>query len=170
MTASAFARWQTVVTRVSIGGAVSKDTEAKGARPDSWNTKPLVSDASPPDQRLSLISWFTDIQHPREYQGRAVEPMRGRSLSGVLSGTESGVYTADDFVGGEMRNGRWMRQGPDKAVAVTPPYGSGEWRLFNVDEDPGETRNLAEAQPELMGRLTEAWEAYAEDVGVVQPQ
>lgn len=34
-------------------------------------------------------------------------------------------------------------------------------------EDPGETRDLAEAQPETLERLVAAWGRYADDVGVV---
>ncbi len=93
--------------------------------------------------------------------------MRGRSIVGVLSGAKKEVYSADDFVGGEMWNGKWMRQGDYKAVSVSPPYGTGEWELFNVVADPGETRDLADEHPELLQKLRAAWEDYAEEVGVV---
>ena len=116
---------------------------------------------------LEAVEPLTGIRHPVEDQDRAVEPMRGRSLSGVLSGAASETYTANDFIGGEMRNGKWIRQGPYKAVAVAPPYRTGEWRLFNVEKDPGETRDLAGEQPERLEELMEAWKRYAKDVGVV---
>ena len=93
--------------------------------------------------------------------------MRGRSITGVLSDAKKEVYGADDLVGGEMGNGKWMRQGNYKAVSVSPPSGSREWQLFNIAEDPGETRNLADERPELLKRLQAAWDRYAEDVGVV---
>jgi arylsulfatase len=85
----------------------------------------------------------------------------------VLTGTESRVYAADDFIGGEMQNGKWMRQGDFKAVSVAPPYGTGTWHLYNIAEDPGEMRDLAKEQPETLKRLQAAWERYADDVGVV---
>ena len=38
---------------------------------------------------------------------------------------------------------------------------------FNLDSDPGESKNLASANPELLAELIDAWEAYALEVGVV---
>lgn len=116
---------------------------------------------------MPTVLELTGTRHTGEYRDRAVEPMRGRSLTGVLSGAASETYTANDFIGGEMRNGKWMRQGAYKAIAVAPPYGTGQWRLFNVEEDPGETRDLAAEQPERLEQLVKAWENYAKDVGVV---
>jgi arylsulfatase len=102
-----------------------------------------------------------------EFRGREVEPMRGRSLVGLLNGSATEVYGADDLIGGEMQNGKWMRRGNYKAVSVSPPYGTGEWYLFDVVEDPGETRDLAGERPEILRQLSEAWDLYAQDVGVV---
>jgi arylsulfatase len=129
------------------------------------------------DRRADAFSYVTDIMptvlemagldHPKTFRDREVERMRGRSLAGVLSGTRASVYGADEFVGGEMQNGKWMRQGDLKAVSVAPPYGSGTWHLHNLADDPGETRDLAKEQPETLDRLIAAWNRYAEDVGVV---
>jgi arylsulfatase len=116
---------------------------------------------------MPTILEFAGITHPEEYQGQQVEPMRGRSLKSVLTRSSEASYDADDFVGGEMQNGKWMRQGHFKAVSVAPPYGSGNWQLYNVVDDPGETRDLAKDQPEKLQELQEAWEAYAREVGVV---
>jgi arylsulfatase len=119
-----------------------------------WDVMPTILD-------------FAGIAHPEEFRGRKVERMRGRSLKSVLTGSARAVYDRTDFVGGEMQNGKWMRQGDFKAVSVAPPYGSGTWRLYNVDDDPGETRDLAKEQPEKLTDLQAAWERYAKDVGVI---
>ena len=65
------------------------------------------------------------------------------------------------------KNGKWMRQGNFKAVSVATPYGSADWCLYNVVDDPGETRDLAKEQPEILKKLQAAWNRYAKDVGVV---
>ena len=69
-----------------------------------------------------------------------------------------------------MQNGKWMRQGDFKAVSVAPPYGTGTWHLYNLADDPGETRDLAKEQPETVHELQAAWDRYADDVGVVSSQ
>ena len=116
---------------------------------------------------MPTILEFAGIQHPKKYHGKEVEPMRGKSLTGVLAASTETVYSDKDFVGGELGNGMWMRQGDYKAVAVAPPYGTGEWHLYNVVDDPGETTNLAGKQPEKLNELKAAWDDYAKDVGVI---
>jgi hypothetical protein len=45
---------------------------------------------------------------------------------------------------------------------VEPPPGPGEpFRcLFNLDEDPGQTRNLASEQPEVVAELQARWDGF----------
>ena len=109
------------------------------------------------------------IEHSEEYEGRPVEPMRGRSLAALLGGEAATVYTPDEYVGAEMDGGRWLRKGNFKATMVAPPYGPGEWQLFDVAIDPGETTDLASEMPVLLEELQSAWERYAQEVGVVSP-
>lgn len=107
------------------------------------------------------------VEHLEEFEGRSVEPMRGRSLTGVLAGSQPGAYAEDTLMGGEMGTGKWMRRGDYKAVLVAVPYGPGEWRLYDTAADPGETTDLSSEYPEILEELLAAWQEYAEDVGVV---
>ena len=116
---------------------------------------------------MPTVLELAGIPHPEKYQGRKLERMRGKSLTGLLSGSAKAVYSEDDLVGGEMQNGKWMRQGDFKAVSVAPPYGTGIWHLYNLADDPGETRDIAKTQPETLKKLQTAWDRYAENVGVV---
>ena len=52
-------------------------------------------------------------------------------------------------------------------MSVAPPYGSGTWALYNLADDPGETRDLAEEMPDLLNEMRAEWDQYARDVGVV---
>jgi arylsulfatase len=116
---------------------------------------------------MPTILEIAGAEPPEEFQGRQIEPMRGRSILGLLNGTKEAVYGEDEFIGGEMGNGKWMRQGDFKAVLVPEPYGSGEWRLFNVVEDPGEANDLSGEMPDKLEALKAAWEQYAVEVGVI---
>ena len=108
------------------------------------------------------------LKHPKKYRGREVAPMRGRSIAGILSGDGKKVYSADEPIGGEMGGGKWLRLGDYKAVWVPPPFGQGEWRLFNLSKDPGETHDLSKKYPKKLEELKAAWNQYADDVGVVK--
>lgn len=72
-----------------------------------------------------------------------------------------------------MIDGKWMRKGDYKAVLVSKSgfgFGTGEWKLYNVTEDPGETQDLSGDQPATLEELKAAWEHYAKDVGVVSSE
>ncbi len=116
---------------------------------------------------LPTLLDMTGVEYPATYDGHVIEQPRGRSMLPLLNGETQEVYGPDDFVGGEMGEGKWMRQGSYKAVLIPPPYGDSKWRLFNVDEDPGEFDDLASKMPELLDTLITAWNDYAADVGVV---
>jgi len=107
------------------------------------------------------------IKHPEQYNGNKVERIRGKSLRGILTNNSSIPYEKNAFVGGEMLNGKWMRQGDYKAVSVAAPYGIGDWHLYNIKDDPGETKDLANEHPEILTKLQKQWEEYADGVGVI---
>jgi arylsulfatase len=107
------------------------------------------------------------LEHPSEFRGRKIETPRGRSMLGLLDGTKETIYGEDETVGGEMLNGKWMRQGDLKAVFIPEPYGTGEWQLYDVLTDPGEAKDLSNEMPEKLETLKTAWEQYAAEVGVV---
>ena len=47
------------------------------------------------------------------------------------------------------------------------PTGDGEWRLFNLKFDPGETRDLAAAEPDRFKTMMADYRAYAKANGVL---
>jgi arylsulfatase len=67
-----------------------------------------------------------------------------------------------------MAGGKWLRQGDYKAVMVPPPFGEGEWQLFDMAKDPGETDDLSNTHPQKLEELKTAWKQYADEVGVVE--
>ncbi|KQM31786.1 hypothetical protein [Sphingomonas sp. Leaf10] len=78
-------------------------------------------------------------------------------------------------VGYELFYRRALREGDWTAVYL--PAGTnrhtrkgvstGRWQLFDVARDPGETRDLAAAEPAWLAELVAAYDAYAKDKGVV---
>jgi arylsulfatase len=116
---------------------------------------------------MPTVLEIAGVEYPDEHRGRKIEPMRGRSMLGLLDGSKEAIYAEDEFIGGEMGNGKWMRQGDYKAVMVPKPYGTGSWKLFNVVSDPGEVKDLAMETPAKLETLKEAWNDYAAQVGVI---
>lgn len=99
------------------------------------------------------------------FQGRNVEPIRGKSWVPYLTGKADRVYGPNDPYGVELFGSRALRQGDWKITDT----GNGEWKLFDLTADPGETRDLSPQQPARFQQLKDAWDRYAREVGVVLP-
>jgi arylsulfatase len=109
---------------------------------------------------------IADIGRPEgSFAGRKVQPIRGKSWLNWLGGHRASVYDPGDEVGEELFGSRSLRQGDWKITDV----GDGEWRLFDVATDPGETRDLSAVDPARKAALVKAWDDYANKVGVVMP-
>jgi arylsulfatase A-like enzyme len=100
------------------------------------------------------------------FQGRAVQPILGKSWVPWLAGRAERVYGPKDPIGTELFRSRSLRQGDWKIIDIV---GKGEWKLFNIAEDPGETHDLGETEPERLAELKQAWRDYAERVNVILP-
>ena len=116
-----------------------------------------------------VVPTFLNLAHVPDPQGsfagRQVEPIRGKSWVPYLSETADRVYAPGDSIGTELFGSRALRQGDWKITDI----GDGEWRLFNLAEDPGETHDLSLEHPDRKQQLIAAWDAYAKDVGVILP-
>lgn len=101
------------------------------------------------------------------YQGRDVLAMQGRSWGPVLQGSAAQVRTASEGLGSELFNKKGYRRGNWKALHLHEPFGPGKWQLYDLSRDPGETRDLAAARPEILEELVSSWNSYAAASGVV---
>ena len=96
------------------------------------------------------------------YKGRNVLPQSGKSFAAQLAGVQTAaVHDAQETFAWELFKRRGVRQGAWKAVLMERPFGNGQWQLFDLDADPGETVDLARLEPDRLAQMLEAWENYA---------
>ncbi len=98
---------------------------------------------------------------------RAVEPMVGRSLMGLIHGRVERVYGDEDPVGYELAGNAALFQGNYKIMMNRAPLGDGRWHLYDIARDPGETVDLSQTQPERFERMLSMYQAYARENGVL---
>ncbi|MDZ7784519.1 MAG: arylsulfatase [Halioglobus sp.] len=92
----------------------------------------------------------------------------GRSLLPVIRGDRARVYPKDAAVGIETAGNAALFRGDYKLVRNLPPFGDGQWKLYDWVRDPGETRDLAQQQPELFAAMRAEYDSYAQHHGVLE--
>ena len=107
------------------------------------------------------------VQHPSTFKGREIEPMQGKSWVDMLAGKNQSARTADDWLGWELFGNRAIRQGEWKISLLYEPFGTWDWQLFNLAEDPGEQYDLSAKFPEKKQQLVTLWDQYAKMNGVI---
>ena len=107
------------------------------------------------------------IEHPSTYNGRQVAPMQGKSWVGMLEGRTQSSRTSDDWLGWEIFGNRAIRQGDWKISWHYQPFGTWDWQLFNLAEDPGEQYDLSGKFPEKRKALVALWDEYVKMNGVI---
>lgn len=106
--------------------------------------------------------------YPESYRGNEIALLQGKSLLPLLVG-ESTAGFAERGLGWEAYGMDAFRRGDWKVLRLPEPFGTGSWQLYNLSEDPGEVNDVASEYPELVDELTQLWELYAKENGVIRP-
>ena len=122
---------------------------------------------------MDLLPTFLEIagtKHPgTTYKGRNVLPLKGESIMPLLEGKRVEVHADDYAMGWELFGHAAIQQGGWKLLRMRPPYGTGDWQLYNLKKDLGELNDLIAQEPEIRDKLLELWEKYAADGNIILP-
>ncbi len=130
------------------------------------NASAYVTDITP------TILALTGVEAPETrnggwYGGRKVEPMIGRSLMPVIEGSAETVYGPEDAVGFELGGHGALFMGDYKIVFNRGTQGDSQWHLFNIQTDPGETRDLSAENPSQLQLMLSRYQQYIVDNNVL---
>ncbi|MEL6708811.1 MAG: arylsulfatase [Pseudomonadota bacterium] len=92
----------------------------------------------------------------------------GQSAFLMLSGESDETYGDEESFGIEVSGNAALYRGNWKITRNFPPRGDGEWRLFDISVDPGETTDLSSENAELFESMKAEYAAYSKEVGVVE--
>ena len=121
-----------------------------------------VTDIAPTLLGLAGIATPTGL-----YQGKTVEPIAGRSLLPLLTGQTSAVRGPQEALGYELSGNLAVFKGTLKLSKNLPPLGDGQWHLYDLALDPGETTDLQSAMPDVFAALQANYARYAQEHGVL---
>ena len=99
-------------------------------------------------------------EYPKEFGGKPITPMEGRSLVPAFAGQpieREAIYW-------EHEGNRAVRQGDWKLVAKAP---AGAWELYNLAADRSEMHDLASSEPDKAKALQTLWESWAKRAHVL---
>ena len=117
---------------------------------------------------MDLAPTFLELAKARYPDDGSVRPMLGESLKPLL--TDLAPVHGQDYVTTLYHGGRaFVRKGNWKLVNLDPPFDEAGLELFDLETDPGETVNLAEAEPEKMAEMIALWRAERKKLGIVLP-
>jgi arylsulfatase A-like enzyme len=101
------------------------------------------------------------------YAGMPIEALTGTSLLPVLTGAAQRVHAADEVIGYELSGNKAVFKGDLKLVFNMRPVGDGQWHLYDISQDPGETQDLQMQMPEVFKAMQADYVAYAKANGVL---
>ena len=135
---------------------------------------PLVISGEPLGDMVSQTSafaWATDVAATilsmagvaaagERYAGKPVLPMTGKDLSPLFDGSQARIHSEEDAIGYELTGHAALFQGDYKLVKNLAPLGDGQWRLYDIVRDPGETIDLKSEMPDRYQQMLSAFEQY----------
>jgi arylsulfatase A-like enzyme len=98
--------------------------------------------------------------------GRKIEPITGKDLTPLLEGNVERIYQPDDYAAYEIAGNAALFSDRYKIVFNRKPLGDGEWYLFDIVSDPGETRDLKAEYPRKFQHMLNLYQRYLKEKGV----
>jgi arylsulfatase A-like enzyme len=100
------------------------------------------------------------------FGGRRVHPITGKDLTPILSCAADEVYGESNYVGYEVGGNAALFNAGYKIVLNRAPLGDGEWYLYDIINDPGETTDLKATNPAQLQHMLNLYQRYTEENGV----
>jgi arylsulfatase len=120
---------------------------------------------------MDVAPTFLEIagaNHPKQFKGKDVLPIQGKSILSILNGEITSVRSGQDTIGWELIGLKAIRSGDWKATRFIPPFGDNKWQLFNMEDDPGEAIDISSEYPEKLQTLIKAYGDYEKRNGVIE--
>jgi arylsulfatase len=129
--------------------------------PEGLKNKNTISET--PLHFIDFMSTFADLigaEYPTQFREQEIQPMQGISFLPLLQGEK--VERSKPLFW-EWKAGRAVRDGDWKLV-----FYKKEWSLYNLKNDPVESNDLSESNPEKVEALKIKFNEWAKEVGNIE--
>lgn len=113
---------------------------------------------------------YAGIEHPgSNYKGKIVTKPSGISARPYLEKKTDHVRTEKDWYAFELFGNAYLMKGNYKLMKVrTGMFGDGKWHLYNVVDDPSESKPIESMKPELFDEMMTLYTSYEKEHNLVQ--
>ena len=98
--------------------------------------------------------------YPEERSGKKLHPLIGKSMLSILNGDASSIHN-NEGMGWELFEMKAFVKGNYKILRLPIPFATGQWQLYDLEKDPGETTDISGKFPEIRDALIKDWNDYA---------
>ena len=119
---------------------------------------------------MDMAPTFLEIAgatYPQSYKGHTLTPHKGKSLIPLLNNNQDFIHKDDYVMGWELFGRCAVRKGNWKITQLEAPFGNDNFQLFNLQEDPLETKDLSTKYPEKYQEMLDHWSEYVKENGVI---
>ena len=127
----------------------------KGQKKDAFS---FVTDVTPTILDLANVKYAPPLS--KSYTGKTLQP--------YIQNQSDYVYEENDVIGVEAAGHAALFKGNMKITRNGPLYGDFKWRLYNLKDDPGETKDLSKSSPEMFKDLLAAYQTYTSENNVLE--
>lgn len=106
------------------------------------------------------------VTYPKTRNGLELKQPIGRSMLSVLDDS-SGDSEKTHGMGYELFEMKAYIEGEWKILRLPEPFGTGDWQLYNISEDPGEIYDVSGTHPDVKTTLVRKWQEYSARNGVI---
>ncbi|NIW23272.1 MAG: sulfatase-like hydrolase/transferase [Gammaproteobacteria bacterium] len=119
---------------------------------------------------MDLAPTFLELAGVKYPTGGRIRPMLGESMVDLLAGNTHAAHD-DDYATVLYYEGRaFVRQDDWKLVNLNAPFDDSTFELYNLADDPGETTNLRDTEPERFAAMVRLWHAKRQELGILLPE
>lgn len=116
---------------------------------------------------MPTVLQLTKTTYPKEFKGKKVRQPIGKSILPVLNGKSQVIHSESEGIGFELFERKAYIKGKWKILRLAPPFGKGEWQLYDLEKDPGEINDLSQQFPAIKKSLINDWMLYVKANDVV---
>jgi arylsulfatase len=106
-------------------------------------------------------------EYPESFRGHPLHRLEGKSMLPQLQGDGDAIHSDAEPIGWELFGRAAFRRGKWKITWTEKPFGLSDFELFDIDKDPGESRDLRQLHPEQFARMVADFEEYVRAKGVI---